>query len=100
MAIPLPSSPIDARRKFLLLAVAATFGGGVTAYQAATNEITGEAIYHKPTGAKSSVAVHITRESDPSNFRRVTNFRWGMSVICLSVAVVGFTFYRKLDDCV
>jgi hypothetical protein len=99
MAIPLPSAPIDARRGFLLLAVAAIIVGGIVAYQAISNEITGEAIYYKRTGLKSSVAVHITRESDPSKFRSVTNFRWGVSLICLSVAVVGFTFYRKLDDC-
>src|SRR5512133_2962880 len=100
MPISLPSSPVDARRGLLLLAVAATIVAGIMTYQAASNEITGEAIYHKPTGAKSSVAVHISKESDPSRFRKVTNFRWGMSVICLSVAVVGFTLYRKLDDCV
>jgi len=100
MGIPLPSSPIAARRGFLLLAAAAIIVGGIVAYQAACYEITGEAIYHKRTGAKSSVAVHITRESDPSTFRTVTNFRWGVSLICLSVSVVGFRFYRKLDDCV
>jgi len=70
------------------------------AYQAVSNEITGQAIYDQPTGAKSSVAMHISRESDPAMFRKVTNFRWGMSLICLGVVAVSFTLFRKLDNCV
>ena len=91
---------IDARRGFLLMAVVAAIVAGVVAYQAASNEITGQAIYSKLTGPRTSVPVLVTRQSDPSKFREVTNFRWGMSLLCLGVAVVAFRLYRKLDDCV
>ena len=95
---PLPPSPLDARRGFLLLAIGAFIVAGLLAYQAASNEITGQAIYHKRTGYRSSKAVLVTRQNDPDKFHKVTNFRWGISILCLSVAAVSFTLFRKLDD--
>ncbi len=87
---------VDARKGFLLLAIAALIAAGVAGYIAAGNERTGKASYKL---GRYTPKVQVSRESDPAKFRKVTNFRWGISVACVGVAVVSFTLYRKLDDC-
>ncbi len=95
MGIPFLDDP---KKGFLVLGIAGILVSGFMAYQAAFNEITGEAVYHKPTGVRRSVPVHITRDSDPATFRKVTNFRWAISVLSLGVAIIGVRLYHKLDD--
>ncbi len=96
MGIPFLADP---KKGFLVLAIAGILVSGFMGYQAVFNEFTGQAVYHKPTGARRSVPVHITRESDPATFRKVTNFRWAISVLSLGAAFIGIRLYRKLDDC-
>ncbi len=94
------TSPAYVRRFALLVAAVAVVVGGVIVYRAAHNEFTGTATYHRPTGFKSWTAEAVTRESAPAKFRSATNSLWVLSVACLSVSAIGFTFFRKLDDCV
>jgi hypothetical protein len=101
----MPTSPFDARKGFLLLAVGASIVCGIAGYEAGYNEITGQAIDSKPNKADTglsgtSVPVLVTRQGSPARFRRITNWHWAASLFCLGVAVVGFTCYRKLGDCV
>ncbi len=90
------TSVVDARKSLLLLAIAAFVAAGVMGYIALGNERTGKASYKL---GRYTPAVQITRESEPEKFRKVANFRWGISFACVGVGVVSFVFYRKLDDC-
>ncbi len=92
----MPTSPTDARRGFLVVAIAALIAAGLFAWVAVSNERTGEASYSLGRGHS---IIHVTREHNPGEFRKVIHFRWGMSLGCLGLAVVSFTLYRKLDDC-
>ncbi len=78
------------------MAIAALTAAGGVAYIAVCNERTRKASYKL---GRHTSAVEVTRESDPVKFRQVTNLRWGISLAGVGVAVVSFTFYRKLDDC-
>ncbi len=97
MSPSMPKSPIEARTGFLVFAIVALIAAGVTAYVATSNERTGKASYSLGRGRS---IIHVTRESEPVEFRKVTRFRWGVSLACVGMAVVSFTLYRKLDDCV
>ena len=93
------TSPKSVRRIALLVAVVAFLFSGITSYHAAHNEITGTAIYRRPTGAKGSTPEPVTRESSPTKFRSATNSLWMMGGFSLMVAIIGITFFRKLNDC-
>jgi len=70
-------------------------------YHAASNEISGTAIWRKSSGWKGmgrTPAEFVTREGSPAKFHQATNFMWGVSGLCLIVAATAFTLYRKLDD--
>lgn len=90
---------LDARRAYLLLAAGALLGGILIACDGASNELTGEATYTKGGLRGAGTIVHITRQSEPVKFRQVTNLRWGLSLICFTVAIVGIRGYQRLDDC-
>lgn len=81
--------------KVFFLAVGALIASGFFAYYAASSEITGKATCHR---TRHSV-VTVTREDSAAKFREVTNFKWMASGFWLAVCVVGFAFYRKLDNC-
>jgi len=70
------------------------------ASRAGRNEITGTAIYHRPTGFKSWMPEPVTRTGSPVRFRSATNALWALSAGSLIVAVISFAFFRKLDDSV
>jgi len=77
--------------KALVTAIAAIFFCAVFGYQAASNEITGKAIYHKLV-VRGSLPEPVTREASPAKFREATNLLWGLSIFCAFVSVGGFTF--------
>jgi hypothetical protein len=52
-------------RRALVLAIGAVICGGLAAYFAATNEITGKAIYHHGYGRGTSWSEPVTREGSP-----------------------------------
>jgi hypothetical protein len=87
-------TPTMARKAFFA-AIGALICSGILAYWAASNELSGSATYHPGIRGRS---VTVTRQDSPSKFREVTNITWGESGFCLVISVVGFTFYRKLDD--
>ena len=82
--------------KFLLWSLATMTCAGMLAYHAARNEITGTATYHASFG-KHSTAEAVTRDSSPAKFRVATNLLWGAGIVCLGVAAVTFTCYRKCE---
>jgi|SRR6516164_1713100 hypothetical protein len=84
-----------ASAKLLSLAVGALICGGVFAYVAASNEITGTTTYQPGIRGRS---VTVTRQEAPEKFREVTNFRWGMTGFFLLASVAGFVLCRKLGD--
>jgi hypothetical protein len=86
---------------FLLLAIGASIICGIVGCHAARNEISGTAIYQKSAGWRGmgkTSPEFVTRAASSDEFRRATNLQWGVSAFCLIVAVVGFKFYRKLED--
>jgi len=83
----------------LLWAIGTLICGGLLVYYAARNEINGTAIYHKYTGGRGATSEAVTRETSPAKFRHATNLLWVVALFSLGVAAIGFTFYRKLDDC-
>jgi hypothetical protein len=83
--------------KAFLTTVVAIIWSGVLAYQATTNEITGQAMYWHGLGISSS-REPVTREGSPAKFRVATNLKWALSIVCASVGVGAFVFYRKSED--
>ncbi len=81
--------------KIFSLAVGALLCGGVFAYLAASNEVTGTATYQPGIRGRR---VTVTRQASPAKFREVTNLRWGISGFCLLGSVAGFILCRKLGD--
>ena len=100
--MPLPESPVSAKRVFLLLAVVATIFGGIVGYRAASNEVSGVALYQEDPPRHSSgpriPPKLVTRKSSPAKFHQVTNSLWAVSGFSLVVAVISFRCYRSLDD--
>ena len=94
MAIAL--SP-TAAGKALFVAIGALALCGVLAYNAASNEITGQATYHHGLG-RGSRSEPVTREASPAKFREATNLLWGWSILSLLAGAVAFTLSRKFDD--
>ena len=92
------TSPNYVRALALLVAIVGALVGGMVAYHAARNEITGKAIYHRPR-SKGSNPEPVTREDSPAKFRQATNSLWLISGFPLVVAAIGLIFFRKLDDC-
>lgn len=82
--------------KFLLWSITAILCAGMLVYHATHNEVTGTATYRR--FGKHDTAELITRESSPEKFRVATNLLWGAGIICLGVAAITFTFYRKLEE--
>ena len=101
--MPLPESPLSAKRAFLLLAVVATIFGGIVGYRAVSNEVSGIAVHQEdPLRHSSGPRIPpelVTRQSSPTKFHRVTNLLWAVSGFSLVVAVISFRCYRSLDDC-
>lgn len=101
--MPLPQSPMGAKRAFLLVTVVAAIFGGTVGYRAASNEVSGKAIYQKDPRRPSSAPIPppelVTRQSSPAKFHQVTNMLWAVSGFSLVVAVISFRCYRGLDDC-
>ena len=83
--------------KAILTAVVAVIWSGIFAYQATTNEITGQAVYWHGLGIGSRKEP-VTREMSPAKFREATNLKWALSIVCVSVGVGAFLFYRKSGD--
>ncbi len=101
--MPDPESPMGAKRGFLLLMIVAAVFGGIAGYRAASNEVSGTAIYQKDPSRPSSAPIAppelVTRRSSPARFHQVTNLLWFESGFALVVAVISFKCYRSLDDC-
>ena len=84
----------------MIVAIIAALFGGVTAYRAAHNELTGTAIYQTSAGFKSWMQEPVDRKSSPDKFRSATNSLWLTSGVSFAIAAIGITFFLKLDDCV
>lgn len=82
--------------KALFVAIGALICAGFLAWQAASNELSGTAIY-RGVGRGSRVEL-VTRQLSPAKFREATNFLWAGSIVALFAGVVAFNLYRKLDD--
>jgi hypothetical protein len=70
---------------------------GILAYHAASNEWTGQAVYHEGWG-RGAISEPVTRDASPVKFRQATNFLWGVGGLFLGVSVISFTFYRKANE--
>ena len=91
------ASPTHVRRVALVVAIVGLIVCGLNAYWAASNEMTGTAVYS--VGLRSSTrSEHVTRESSPAKFRQATNRLWVGSGFSLVVSVGAFRFFRKIDD--
>jgi hypothetical protein len=97
IAMAIAFSP-SASGKALFAAIGGLVLSGVFGYQAASNEISGTAIYHQGF-RRGSRSEHVTREASPAKFREATNFLWAGSIICVLGGAITFRFSRKLDDC-
>ncbi len=91
------SSPTHVRRVALAVVLGGLLVCGLNAYRAASNEVTGKAVYSIGT-RRTGRSEHVTRESSPDKFRQATNFIWVSSVFWLMVSIGAFLFYRKIDD--
>ena len=104
MLMPSLKPLVDAKGACLLVTIIATIFGGIVGYLAASNELSGTAIYQKdPTRPSSSpipLPELVTRQSSPAKFHEATNFLWAVSGFSFLVSVISFAFYRRLDDCV
>src|SRR5437016_11288669 len=97
LAMAIALSPAGSS-KALFGSVGAIILGGVFAYHAVSNELTGTAIYHEPKPfRKSWTSEPVTRKDSPGKFRTATNYLWAGTLICLTAGVVAFKFARKLD---
>ena len=97
MAMAIALSP-SASGKALFTAIGALVLSGVFGYKAASNEVSGTAIYHHGVGRRSR-SEQVTREASPAKFREATNFLWAGSIVCVLGGAIAFHFSRKLDDC-
>jgi hypothetical protein len=95
MAIALSPS---ASGKALFAVIGFVILSGVLGVRAASNEISGNAIYHHGFGRRSR-SEQVTRDISPAKFREATNFLWAGSIICVLAGAIAFRFSRKLDDC-
>jgi hypothetical protein len=95
MAVNLSQTPA---RKALYAAMGAMIYTGFFAYNAAANELTGTATYHRYFLAKGDKAEAVTRDTSPVKFRKATNFLWGGSGVCLGIAVISLALNRKLEE--
>ena len=91
-----PRTPKAVRRTAGIVALLLGLYGGYGIYTAVSWEITGKGFY-TPRHYKGEV---VTREGSPLKFRQATNRVWTWSTVCLVVATINFTFYRKLNECV
>ena len=94
-------SPGSVGWRAILVAIGALIFGGILAYHALSNEVTGMATYRTYGGRIGRGTVRsekVTREDSPLKFREATNFIWGLSGFCLVVSVASFWFYRKIDE--
>ena len=92
-----PRTPKAVRRTAGIVALLLGLYGGYGIYTAVSWEVTGKGIYS--LGKYDSGEV-VTREGSPFKFRQATNRVWAWSTVCLVVATINFTFYRKLNECV
>jgi hypothetical protein len=84
--------------KCLIAAIGTVICSGILAWHAASNEWTGQAIYQDGLGRRGARSEPVTRDASPVKFRQATNLLWGASGFCLGVSIIGFTFYRKVDE--
>lgn len=89
--------PKAVKRSAAIAAVLLAVYGGYGAYTAISWEVTGKGLYSR---GKYSEAEVVTREGSAVKFRQATNRVWAMSGVCFVVAIISFTFYRKLNECV
>ena len=85
----------DASTRFLIIAIGAIICSSVLAYHAASNEITGQAVYYR--GWRSGQEP-VTREECPAKFREATNLKWALSIFCAGIGTITFMFRRRLED--
>src|SRR5205809_5843383 len=102
MRVSTDLSPRSVRTRAIVVAIGGLIIGGILAYHAASNEVTGTATYrtysrgvYRGSGGRSE---KVTREDSPSKFREATNLLWGLRGFCLIVSVASLWFYRKLDE--
>ena len=89
-------SPTETGKAFFI-SLGAIICAGLFAYNAATDEFTGKAVYHSGWG-KGSHAELVTRESSPEKFCQATNLLWAGGICAFGVAAVSFIYYRRSDE--
>ena len=87
-------SPLHIRTVALALATGATIFGGVFAYKAVSNELSGTAVFRERS--RNATEERVTRELSGVKFREATNLLWGWSAAGLAVGVASFALYWKL----
>ena len=95
LAIAVVCSPTVASRTFFL-ALGALVCGGVFAYRAASNEISGTVKYLPGIRGKS---ITVTRTDSPAKFRELASQNWAIGGGCLVVGGLGLVYCKRLDDC-
>ena len=86
----------------LLACIAAVCVAVVLGYNAASNEITGRAVYHEWTasagkGGGRLTSLPVTRVDSPKRFRGATNHLWAGAIVFCTAGAGLFFLYRKLD---
>ena len=77
-------------------AVGALMLSGLLAFEAASNEFSGTATYHRGFG-RGSRSEAVTIQSSPAKFRAATNLLWAWSVGSFLVGAGVFAISRRLD---
>jgi hypothetical protein len=95
-ALAIAVSP-TARLKALFAAIASIICAGTFFYHAASNEITGTAVYRN-FAVKNAPGEAVTRSASPAKFRQATNLLWALGGLCFISTAVCYAFYHALDD--
>ena len=80
--------------KALIIAIGAMFFCSLFGYLAASNEITGKAVYHH-WAVRGSRPEPVTHADSPAKFREATNLIWACSLFSALVSACFFACYRK-----
>ena len=83
--------------KCLVIAIGAIMCGGILAYHAASNEWTGQAVYHEGWG-RGATSEPVSKKTSPVKFRQATNLLWGVGGLFLGVSIISFLIYQKADE--
>ena len=87
----------DASARFLIGTIAALICSAGFAFFAAESEMTGKAVYYRSYG-RVFVGDPVTRQDSPAQFRRATNYKWTLCILCAGVAFATFSCRRRLES--